>query len=184
MLERKYFNQRLLDADGKFARDIEYLLTAQYAVESKQVADDASIAMRQTRGRLHSGQVLNAGAIRNQHVISEMIQKDYDYRFLKNMRGSPAYFQRVIYDVLGTIRQLGIPTWFLNLSAANMQWPDVIQTIARRYGTILTDEDVKVISFDEKSKWLTKSSHCCQALPVSSKHILSSLSEKQCSPPW
>ena len=25
---RKYFNQRLLDADGRFTRDIEYLLTA------------------------------------------------------------------------------------------------------------------------------------------------------------
>ena len=34
---RKYFNRRLLDADGRFARDTEYLLTAQYAVESKQV---------------------------------------------------------------------------------------------------------------------------------------------------
>ena len=70
---RKYFNQQLLDADGRFARDIEYLLTAQCAVESKQVADDASIAMRQTRGRLHRGQVLTAGAIRDQLVISEMI---------------------------------------------------------------------------------------------------------------
>ena len=48
--------------DGRFARDIEYLLTAQYAVESKQVADDASVAMKQSRGRLHRGQVLNAGA--------------------------------------------------------------------------------------------------------------------------
>ena len=26
----KYFNQRLLDADGRFARDIEYLLTASW----------------------------------------------------------------------------------------------------------------------------------------------------------
>ena len=50
---RNYFNQRLLDADGRFVRDIEYLLTAQYAVESKQVADDASIALTQTQGRLH-----------------------------------------------------------------------------------------------------------------------------------
>ena len=147
---RKYFNQRLLDADGRFARDIEYLLTAQYAVESKQVADDASISMRQTRGRLHRGQVLNAGAVRNQQVISEMIQKDYAYRFLKNVRGSPAYFQRVMYDVLGMIRQLGIPTWFLTLSAADMQWPDVIQTIARQYGTILTDEDVQTMSFEDE----------------------------------
>ena len=27
---RKYFNQRLLDADGRFAKDVEYLLTAQH----------------------------------------------------------------------------------------------------------------------------------------------------------
>ena len=111
----------MLDADGRFARDIEYLLTAQYAVESKQVADDASIALRQTQGRLHREQVLTAGSIKNQHVVNEMIQKDHAYRFLKNVRGSPAYFQRVMYDVLGMIRQLGIPTWFFTLSAADMQ---------------------------------------------------------------
>ena len=98
--------------------------------------------------------MLTAGAVRNQQVISEMIQKDYAYWFLKNVRGSPAYFQRVMYDVLGMIRQLGIPTWFLTLSAADMQWPDVIQTIARQYSTILTDEDVNTMLFEEKSKWL------------------------------
>ena len=59
-----------------------------------------------------------------------------------------------MYDVLGMIRQLEIPTWFLTLSAADMQWPDVIQTITRLYGTIFTDEDVKLKSFEEKSKWL------------------------------
>ena len=85
-----------------------------------------------------------------------MIQKDHAYRFLENVRGSPAYFQRVMYDVLGMIRQLGIPTWFFTLSAADMQWPDVIQTIARQYGTILTDDDMKAISFEEKSKWLRR----------------------------
>ena len=67
---RKYFNQRLLDADGRLARDIEYLLTAQYAVESKQVADDASIALRQTQGRLHRGQVLTAGSIKKTSMLS------------------------------------------------------------------------------------------------------------------
>ncbi len=33
---RKYFNQRLLDVDGRFARDTEYLFVAQYIVEAKQ----------------------------------------------------------------------------------------------------------------------------------------------------
>ena len=83
-----------------------------------------------------------------------MIRKDDAYRFLKNVRGSLAYFQRVTYDVLAMIRQLGLPTWFLTLSAADMQWPDVIQTIAGQYGTILTNADVKTMSFEDKSKWL------------------------------
>ena len=39
---RKYFNQRLLDVDGRFARDIDYLFAAQYIVEAKQISDDWS----------------------------------------------------------------------------------------------------------------------------------------------
>ena len=40
---RKYFNQRLLHKDGRFASDIDYLLAAQYTVEAKQVRDDMQI---------------------------------------------------------------------------------------------------------------------------------------------
>ena len=148
---RKYFNQRLLHVDGRFAKDIEYLLAAQYAVEHKQVYDEISIAMRQTQRRQYRGQALTAGHIKNSE---QMIRSDDAYKFLKNVRGSPAYFQRVMYEVLGMIRQLGLPTWFLTLSAADIQWPDVIQTIARQYGTILSDDDVKGMSFEDKSKWL------------------------------
>ena len=148
---RRYFNQRLLDADGRFCKDVEYLLTAQYAVESKQVADDASIMLRQSKGKLYRGQALTAGLIRNRSVLLQMIQRDDTY---KNVRGSPAYFQRVQYEVLAMIRQLGIPTFFLTLSAADMQWPDVIQSIARQYGITYTDQQVATLSFEEKSKWL------------------------------
>jgi hypothetical protein len=33
---RKYFNQRLLHKDGRFASDIDYLLAAQYTVEQNK----------------------------------------------------------------------------------------------------------------------------------------------------
>ena len=42
---RKYVNARLLDQDGWFARDIEYIFGMQYAVEHKQVRDTISIAL-------------------------------------------------------------------------------------------------------------------------------------------
>ena len=152
---RKFFNQRLLDVDGRFTKDVEYLLTVQYAVESKQVADDASIVLRQSQGRQYRGQALTAGAVQNQSVLLQMIHRDDAYKFLKNVRGSPAYFQKVMYDVLAMIRQLGLPTWFFTLSAADMQWPDVIQTIAKQYGSTFSDEEVAAMSFEEKSKWLS-----------------------------
>ena len=93
---RKYFNQRLLDVDGRFAKDIEYLLTAQYAVESKQVFYDANIVFRQTQGHVYRSEPITAGTIRNPEVIQQMILSDNAYCFLKQVRGSPVYFQRVI----------------------------------------------------------------------------------------
>ena len=39
---RRYFNQRLLDVDGRFARDLDSLFVAQYIVEANQVSGDAN----------------------------------------------------------------------------------------------------------------------------------------------
>ena len=52
------------------------------------------------------------------------------------------------------VRQLGTPTWFFTLSAADMKWPDIIQTIARQYGVIFTDEQVAALSYEDKSNWI------------------------------
>ena len=32
------------------------------------------------------------------------------------------------------LRMLGIPTWFLTLSAADLHWPEMIQAIAVQFG--------------------------------------------------
>ena len=58
--QRKYFNQRILSVDGRFARDVEYLFAAQYAVEAKQIMDDANNIFRQHPGRQNSGQAINS----------------------------------------------------------------------------------------------------------------------------
>ena len=45
---RKYVNAHLLDQDGHFAKDIQYIFGMQYAVEHKQVTDCIGITLRQT----------------------------------------------------------------------------------------------------------------------------------------
>ena len=54
------------------------------------------------------------------------------------------------------IRQLGTPSWFFVLSAADLKWPDMIQTIARQYGIHYSDEQIEALSFEEKSNWLRR----------------------------
>ena len=149
---RKYFNARLQDIDGRFARDLDYLFVAQYIVECKQVLDDGNnFAWRQK-----PTQQITASQVKDKSFMSDNVRTDKAYRFLKNVRGSPPYYQRTFYDLLAMIRQLGTPTWFFTLSAADMKWPDIIQIIAKQYGVSYSDEDVAALSFDEKSNWLRR----------------------------
>ena len=73
---RKYVNARLLDQDGRFAKDIEYIFGMQYAVEHKQVRDSIGIALRQTRGRQQIGRNLDAGMLRNPQQLQNLFKKD------------------------------------------------------------------------------------------------------------
>ena len=75
--------------------------------------------------------------------------------------------------------QLGTPTWFFTLSAADMQWPDLIQTIARQSGVTLSDEDVYNLSYAERCNWLrsnpvTAVRHFHYRLETFVKHVLMS----------
>ena len=42
---RRYFQQCLFNVDGRFANNIEYLFSAQYATEIKQIQADSNIAL-------------------------------------------------------------------------------------------------------------------------------------------
>ena len=88
LTNRKYFNQRLLDVDGRFARDLDYLFVAKYIVEAKQVLDDGNnFAMRQKPSRQFT-----AAQARDQSMLSQYVRKDKAYSFMKNIRGSPPYY--------------------------------------------------------------------------------------------
>ena len=107
---RKYFNQRLLDFDADLLHT-DYLFVGQYIVEAKQVLDDGNnFVWRQKPSRQFT-----AAQARDQAVFSQYVLKDKAYSFMKNIRGSPPYYQHTFYDFLAMIRQLGTPTWFLTL---------------------------------------------------------------------
>ena len=59
-----------------------------------------------------------------------------------------------MYEVVAMVKQLGIPTWFMTLSYADLRWPELFQIISRMQGKDITDEEVDALSYDEKCKML------------------------------
>ena len=115
---RRYFQQRLLNQDGRFSQDLDYLFTAQYIVEAKQIFDDMNCYIWRQRPQDSS---LTAREVRDPRSFAQYVRKDKAYRFLKNVRGSPPYFQRTLYELLAMVRQFGTPTWFFTVSAADLK---------------------------------------------------------------
>ena len=56
-----------------------------------------------SQGRTLQGQKITAGQLRNPAVLQQLVRNEQAYKFLKNVRGSPAYWQGQLYDVLAML---------------------------------------------------------------------------------
>ena len=134
---------------------MEYIFCAQYISDIQQIQSDANLAIRWSRGRTLNGKMVTAGLLRDPNALQQLIQTEQAYKFLKNIRGSPAYWQSELYDVLAMLRSLGIPTFFLTLSAADLHWPEMIQAVASQYGMCIPRDVITQMSVAEKS-WVLR----------------------------
>ena len=70
------------------------------------------------------------------------------YMHARSMRNCQLAHSANITHVLAVnLDQLGTPTWFFTLSAADVKWPDVMQTRAKQWDVLYTDDEVRVLSF-------------------------------------
>ena len=79
-----------------------------------------------------------------------MISDDQIFSSFKNIRGTPQYFHNMLLDVLATIRQFGVYTFFLTYSVVKFHWTEIIHVVAHQYGEILTDEQVNAMDWSAK----------------------------------
>ncbi len=146
----KYFNARLLHYSGKFATNPEYLFFAQFIMEQKKISDSINIALK----KIH-GQSVTASQVKsNSQAFQNLLFQDQAYLFLRQIPGSPPYWQKFMYEVVAMVKQLGIPTWFMTLSCADLRWPELFQIIARTNGNNMTDEEVDALSYNERCSML------------------------------
>ena len=123
---------------------------AQFVIEQKKVTDSINIALKKIQG-----QPLTASQVKSDvNKLENLVCQDQAYLFLRQIPGTPPYWQKFMYEVVAMVEQLGIPTWFMTLSCADLRWPELFQTVARTQGKNLTEEEVEAMSYNERCQML------------------------------
>ncbi|XP_049319463.1 uncharacterized protein LOC125780983 [Astyanax mexicanus] len=127
----RYFNNRILNADSRFANNNEYIFYAQYMSEVEQVSSSISIAMRKGHNS-NTSREFSAELVKDRQTLKQFLNCDDGYRFLRPIRGTPVYWSGVQKDLFAMVRQLGIPTFFCSFSSADMRWDNLLESMLQQ----------------------------------------------------
>ncbi|CAG2195130.1 unnamed protein product [Mytilus edulis] len=138
----RYFHARLFNADTRFSSDTSYIFYAQYLSELEQVISKVSIALRKSSGKDKTGNIITARMLTDKNQLKRLLTTDQGYKFMTPIRGTPPYWQATLRDLMASIRQLGIPTWFATFSAADLRWKETLQVLLEQQKSTQSLEDL------------------------------------------
>ena len=86
-------------------------------------------------------------------VKSDLHNPDYPehfYGLMKGVRGSAAFWNSANLDLLSMINAKGPMTWFLTLSANDMNWDDQMCVLCKLSGMPHSDENIRQLTIRRK----------------------------------
>ena len=90
----------------------------------KQIQNSACISLRKYKTK---GTKYTAGDLKSDDYVNKLIHQDEGFRVLRNLRGSPPYFEKCKKDQCAIIRQLVL----LILSSRNKTWSNLLKTLGK-----------------------------------------------------
>ena len=142
----KYFNQRLLNYTQRFASDTDYIFYANFVSQQTNLQNQIHVAMRKVSGRNISAGMLSENF---KERVKNFVVNEEAYTFMNSVKGSAAYWKNMLSDVLAMVRQLGIPSFFMTLSCADLRWKELIYIISKLKGKEPSDEEIDAMSYFE-----------------------------------
>lgn len=138
----QYFQSRLMNSDRRFSADISYIFFANSIYEARKLSDCVSVALRMRNSNNKENKAkITAGEL-TKSENADLIEDSYV--FMKQIRGPPAYWRNELLNLLAKIYTLGPPTWFITLSAADLHWPELFQTLS---------PNIEVAKLTKSDKW-------------------------------
>ncbi|GBM39081.1 ATP-dependent DNA helicase PIF1 [Araneus ventricosus] len=116
----------------------------------------------QLRHKVFDEDQITAKNLTNPDFVHNLQYKNLAFKFMKNIKSSPAHWAQEKSRVCAQIRQFGFPTIFLTLSAAENRWFDLIKhLIFIRDNRILTESEFQTMTTTSKNELISKDPVIC-----------------------
>ena len=114
--------------DRRVALHIPNMFYKMKRLQIEQVCSKVHLAVRRCKTK---GKSYTAGYILKDNMGESLVRLDEGYKIFKTIRNSPQYWENQKKEVFSMIRQLGLPTLFLSLSANDLHWPELIIALGK-----------------------------------------------------
>ena len=144
--------------DRRAAQNTEFIFYKYKKYQLDFIKGQADFAMRFVRQekKYTASEVLNDDDRINIATI------DNGFFFYKNLRNSPQFLHQKKRELFATIRQLGIPTFFVSLSAADTRWKELLQCLGKIVDKkTYTLEEIENMTFDHKTRLINSDPVTC-----------------------
>ena len=136
--------------DRRVALHIPNMFYKMKKLQTEQVCSKAHLAVRRCKTK---GKCYTAGYILKDNMGESLVKLDEGYKIFRTIRNSPQYWENQKKEVFAMIRQLGLPTLFVSLSANDLHWPELIIAL----GKVVDSRDYTEAVESKTLSWETRS---------------------------
>ena len=145
--------------DRRVASSVDNIFFKVKRCQMQQIMGKVSIAVRKHKT---GNSNFKARDLRGLDAIDKLIKFDDGYRVLKEIRGSPPYWEKAQKDLYAMIRQLGPANLFLTLGAAETRWTDLLRMLCQTVDNFTpSDDEVSDMSWSTKCRLISSDPVTC-----------------------
>ena len=155
------FKVELRHVDPRVALNISNIFYRAKFLQRHHIKNRVTLALRRLVSAKHKN--VTAENLLNKNERHTIRKLDEGYHIYRSLRNSPPYFEKFKKDVLGMVRQLGIPTLFFSLSSADTGWISLLQCIGKVVDKVTYSDDFikNEMSFEKKCQLVSSHPAAC-----------------------
>ena len=151
------YKAELRNVDPRVCLNIPNILWRGKSLQFQHVASKVTLALRRIPGAKHKS--VTAQMLLDQAQREQITRLDEGYAIFRTVRNTPPYFEKQKKDVLAMVRQLGIPTIFFSLSAADCNWVSLLKCLGKLVDNQLYSTEYIQTEMDFEKKCQLVASH-------------------------